>query len=239
MKPMYSHNWFETFAATVPETATHADLTGISSACPKQDYPRLLELGCGTGRVAGPLAKLGYQVTGLDINPEALLTARRNASGPQYIVLDQQYVGRMDWQFDAAIVLWNSLGFVDRSTDLSTLTGLAKVVRPGGKLILDLYHPGWLEQNQQSGKLDPRRTVIHRWLLAGRSYHEIRYPDSTVDHMSFNVYLPEEMQDLLAQAGFRTQTEMVWWDPKKKPSADYARYQLVCVREPHVRSILG
>jgi len=223
----------------VPETATHADLAGISSACPKQDFPRLIELGCGTGRVAGPLAKLGYQVTGLDINLEALLTARHNAPGPRYIALDQQYVGRMGWQFDAAIVLWNSLGFVDRATDLSTFTGLAKALRPGGKLILDLYHPGWLEQNQQSGKLDPHRTLIHRWLLAGRSYHEIRYPDGTVDNMSFNVYLPDEMQALAAEAGFLLRTEMVWWDPKIKPSADYARYQFVCVREPEVRSILG
>lgn len=230
MKLMYSQNWFKTFADTVPETVTQADLQGISSICPKQDFPRLIELGCGTGRVAGPLAKLGYQVTGLDNNLEALLTARRNAPGSQYIALDQRYVGRMGWQFDAAVVLWNSLGFVDRATDLSTLTGLAKVLRPGGKLILDLYHPGWLEQNQHSGMLDPRRASIHRWILAGRSFHEIRYPDGSIDNMSFNVYLPDEMLALAEQAGFRPQTEMVWWDPEIKPSADYARYQMVCTR---------
>lgn len=227
---MYSLNWFETFANSVPETATQADLAGIASICPRQEFPRLLELGCGTGRVSGPLVNMGYQVVGLDINLSVLLMASLQAPGPQYIALDQQFVGAMDWQFDAAIVLWNSLGFVDRLTDLMTLTGLAKVLRPGGKLILDLYHPGWLELNQQSGKLDPHRTVIHRWLREGRSFHEICYPDGSVDHMAFNVYLPAEMRALAVQAGLEPQTEMVWWDRGVKPSADYARYQLVCGR---------
>ena len=230
MLQMYSLQWFDTFAATVPESATQADLVGITSICPPDRFPRLLELGCGSGRVAGPLANLGYQVVGIDVNPEVLRVAHNLSPGPQYIALDQRHVGRMNWQFDAAVILWNSLGFVDRETDLETLAGQAHVLRPGGKLLLDLYHPGWLEQHQHREVRDPRGAVVSRWLENGRCYHEIRYPDGGLDQIEFNVYLPEEMQALAAQAGMQLESELVWWSPDLKPSSEQARYQLVFIR---------
>lgn len=227
---MYSLNWFETFAASVPASSTQADLAGIASICPPDQFPRLLELGCGTGRLTGPLANLGYQVVGLDVNLEALLVARKAAPGPQYLALDQRHAGLMSWQFDAAIILWNSLGFFDREADLETLAGLAHVLRPGGKLILDLYHPGWLAQHQYRNQPDPRGAVVSRWLESGRCCHEIRYADGALDRIAFNVYLPEEIQALAAQASLRCESGLVWWNPELKPSSEQARYQLVCTR---------
>jgi SAM-dependent methyltransferase len=174
MKRMYSAAWFETFAATVPTAFTDVEVDGIARLLPAERHPRLLDVGCGIGRVAAPLSERGYAVVGLDINVGALRSA---APGPTYVALDQRHVARLRWRFDGAFLLWNSLGYVGRAADLETLNGLADVIEPGGKIVLDLYNPEWLRRNDRSGQPDGRGAVVRRWTRDGRCFNEIRYPD--------------------------------------------------------------
>jgi SAM-dependent methyltransferase len=227
---MYSTEWFETFAATVPTSIVEADVRGIVGVLPLDMYPRILDVGCGIGRITVPLWSRGYAVTGLDISVEALLAAQRRAPGPRYVALDQRHIGRMRWVFDAALLLWNSLGFAGRSGDLETLAGLAAVMRPGGKVVFDLYHPDWLRRNEKSGERDERGPVIRRWVQNGRCFHEIRYANGRVDDIQFDVYQPGEIRDLCQRVGLQTGVDMVWWNPDSRPSTDCPRYQLVCTR---------
>src|SRR5262249_47349268 len=144
-------------------------------------YVRLLDVGCGSGRIAGPLCSRGYRVTGLDINLRALRMAQERSPGPQYVALDQRHVAHMRWAFDGALVMWNSIGFVGRTADLDTLAGLAQVIPPGGKVVLDLYHPDWLRRNEKAGERDERGATVWRWTRDRRCFHEIRYPSGQVD----------------------------------------------------------
>ena len=231
MDPMYSTQWFETFAATVPASINEKDISGIAATLPLDQYPRILDVGCGIGRIAGPLSARGYAVTGLDISIDALLIARQRAAGPLYVALDQQHIGCMRWVFDGALFLWNSLGFVGSSTDIETLAGVAAVIRPGGKVVLDLYHPDWLQRNTQSRQPDGRGPVsARRWLRDGRCFHEIRYADGRVDDIQFNIYKPDEIRDLSRRAGLEPGGDMIWWSSDSRPSPDCPRYQLVCTR---------
>ncbi len=230
MKPMYSSQWFETFAATVPAEIVDADVRGTAALLPLAEYPRVLDLGCGIGRVAGPLAARGYAMTGLDVSVAALRQARRLAPGVRAVALDQRHVGRIRWVFDGALVLWNSLGFEGRGADLETLTGLAAVLRPGGRLVLDLYHPDWLRRNEKSGERDERGASVRRWLHDGRPFHEIRYDDGRIDDIQFEVYRPDEMRELCRSAGLEPGADMTWWSPDARASEDFPRYQLVCTR---------
>lgn len=227
---MYSPQWFETFSVTVPGSIIETELDGIAAALPPDHYPRVLDVGCGIGRIAGPLAARGYAVTGLDISVDALRTARHCSPGPRYVALDQRHVGRMRWAFDAALVLWNSIGFVGRNADVETLTGLADAVRPGGRVVFDLYHPDWLHRNEKSGERDERGPAVRRWMRDGRCFNEIRYVDGTIDDIQFDVYHPVEMRHLCRTAGLEPDIEMVGWSSQSRPSADTPRYQVVCMR---------
>ena len=226
-KPMYSGAWFDTFAARVPASVTAAEVAAITRLAPPLVYPKLLDVGCGTGRVAAPLAAEGYHVTAIDASVEALRAARHTSPAIRCVALDQRHIGRLRWTFDVAIVLWNSLGFGSAATDRTTLCGLHRVLRPGGRLLLDLYHPGWLAANEHAGTSEGRGALIDRWLEDGRSCHEIRYADGSVDRIHFNVYGPEEIERLLQEAGFRVDEFLVWWKPDAAPGPDYARYQVV------------
>lgn len=227
---MYSSDWFETFAATVPAAILGAEIDALCAILPVAEYPRLLDIACGIGRIAGPLAARGYAVTGIDINLQALRSARERAPGVRYVALDQQHVGRMRWQFDAALCMWNSLGFVGRAADLEMLRGVADTLRPGGKLVLDLYHPDWMRQNQRQGEADRGAVSVRRWMRGNRCCHEIRYDSGQVDDIQFDLYLPEEMRDLARQTGLVPDVDMVFWDAAARPSAEAPRYQLVCIR---------
>lgn len=230
MADMYSPAWFASFAETVPAAFTQSDLDGIVALLPGDQDARVLDVGCGVGRIAGPLAARGYTVTGLDISVTALLRARHIAPGPRYIALDQRHIGRLRWSFDAALLLWNSIGFAGRGTDLETMRGLAAAVRPGGSVVLDLYHPEWLRRNEKSGERDERGPAVRRWIDNGRCYHEIRYSDGTVDDIQFDVYHPDEMRDLCQRAGFEAGSAMVRWDPTSPPDGEAPRYQMAVAR---------
>lgn len=113
-EPMYSLHWFDAFAPAVASTAS-LEIAAISALCALPEFSRLLEIGCGSGRIASPLASIGYDVVGLDISGDALREAELRAPGPKYVALDQRHVGRMPWMSDGVLVLWNSIGFGDAS----------------------------------------------------------------------------------------------------------------------------
>jgi SAM-dependent methyltransferase len=227
---VYSSAWFETFAAHVPESTTAGDIAAVQALAPPDQFPRLVDVGCGTGRVACRLVECGYDVTGIDTNVEALTTARRLCGGATYVALDQRHIGHLRWAFDVAVVLWNSFGFLRREDDRETLRGLAGIVRPGGRLLLDLYHPDWLSANPQAGTVHERGATIDRWVQDGRCFHEIRYPNGSADQIEFNVYRPDEITGMLGEVGFPVDAEMVWWNSEILPGPRFPRYQTVSTR---------
>ncbi len=104
-----------------------------------------MELGCGNGRVAVPLAKLGYHVTCLDVSPvfveDAARRAREEGVGERVdaIVGDARrlldYVG--EDEYDAVYMVWTSvLGYYSRDTDLEVLRAARKAVKEGGLLVI-------------------------------------------------------------------------------------------------------
>jgi len=227
---MYSAEWFETFAATVPAAIIEREIDALVRILPIERYRRVLDVGCGIGRIGGPLSSLGYAVTGVDINIDALRAAKQRWPAAAYVALDQQHTGRMRWEFDGALFMWNSIGFVGRDADLETLVGVASILRARGRVVFDLYHPGWLRQNERSGEPDRGATSVRRWICGDRCCHEIRYESGRVDDIQFDVYEPDQIRELCRRAGLQSTTEMVWWDPTARPSADAPRYQVICER---------
>lgn len=72
----------------------------------------LLDIGCGIGRHAGPLAKAGFRVTGIDSSEH--MVARARALHPDCTFLQEDFrslnLGR---DFDAAIMMWTTLNYTD------------------------------------------------------------------------------------------------------------------------------
>jgi SAM-dependent methyltransferase len=115
---------------------------------------RVLELGCGSGRVLVPLARAGHRVVGLDASPHMLALARTKLAQVHPDVSDQVRLVEGDMcdfdlaeTFDLAIVAAKSFNYLlERADQARALAAVAAHLRPGGRLALDLLNPrlDWL-----------------------------------------------------------------------------------------------
>jgi len=99
---------------------------------------RVLEICCGAGRLTAALARSGNAVLGVDLVPACVRRARRGApAGVAHLVGDARALPLADGGFDLALCLDNSLGVLAGSEAL-VLAELARVLRPGGRVLLGL-----------------------------------------------------------------------------------------------------
>jgi SAM-dependent methyltransferase len=110
----------------------------------------LLELGCGTGRHAEQLARLGYSIRGIDLSPGMVDQAKKRAPADLagqlgFEVGDARKV-RLSAQFDAVICLFHVASYQTTNEDLSALFASAAAhLQPGGLFVFDFwYGPGVL-----------------------------------------------------------------------------------------------
>jgi SAM-dependent methyltransferase len=101
---------------------------------------RILDAGCGTGRVANELFARGHVVFGVDVDPVLVEAARSNYPGPTWLVadlvqLDLPSMGESG-QFDAAVLAGNVMVFVEPGTECAVLKGVGSHVRADGIVVV-------------------------------------------------------------------------------------------------------
>jgi SAM-dependent methyltransferase len=108
---------------------------------------RVLDAGCGTGRVAIRLAELGHTVVGVDVDASMLAVARREAPSLTWVQGDLAELPdrvRDAAPYHAAVLAGNVVPLVAEGTLPTVVAGLAGLLRPGGLLVagfgLDAAH---------------------------------------------------------------------------------------------------
>ncbi len=97
---------------------------------------RVLDAGCGTGRVAIELARRGFSPVGIDADADMLAAARAKAPRLAWIPADlAETTAHLDEAFDLVVLAGNVMIFVEPGTEARVLGQLASVLRPGGLLV--------------------------------------------------------------------------------------------------------
>lgn len=154
----YDERWARLAASG---TAIHGEVDLVAEVAPG---PRILDAGCGTGRVAVELGRRGFAVTGVDLDEPMLAEARRKAPELPWIEADLVSLALAE-RFHAVVLAGNVLVFVDPGTEATVVARCAEHLEAGGLLIAgfqvhrDGYRPADLDDHAATAGLD----LVDRW----------------------------------------------------------------------------
>lgn len=95
---------------------------------------RILDAGCGTGRVARELARRGFDVVGVDSDTSMLDVARTEAPELRWVSGDLVELD-LDERFDVLLLAGNVMVFLAPGTEQEVLCRAAAHLAPGGRLV--------------------------------------------------------------------------------------------------------
>jgi SAM-dependent methyltransferase len=197
---------------------------------------RLLDVGCGPGRHAIPLAAAGLSVTGVDVSRRFLEIARDHANeqgvpGERLALFDCD-ARQMPFEdeFDAVVSLCQGGFGLMGDDDTLVLRRMTEALRSGGRVVLTAFSAYFeTRSDRPEAGFDADSGIVHE-----RS--SIKHEDGTEEEVDLwtGVYTPRELR--LLAIGVGLVPEVVWSvDPgdyaRRKPDVDHAEFMLVA-RKP-------
>ncbi len=205
---------------------------------------RVLELGCGTGRIAVPVVKAGALLVGIDRSAPMLARARRRLRRTRLdsrALLVRGDIRQLPFRsrpgFSLVMAPYGVLQSLTREADLqATLASVARVLKKGGLFGIDLVPdlPRWSEYDRrvslagrrgrsttltlvESVRQDRRRrlTIFDQEYIERRGGEQRRHRFA----LTFRTVSVPQMRDRLERAGFRVQAVLGDyqggpWDPR-------------------------
>jgi SAM-dependent methyltransferase len=219
----------------------------------------VLEAGCGTGRALVPLARAGLSITGVDISPHMLAIAASKLAAEAPDVRARAHLVEADMrslalgrEFGLAFIPTKTFAyFTERSDQQAVLTALARNLRVGGRLVLDLLHPtpDWLDRPPGTVRQDVAGWVGDTYVMRTetmvetdlatqvrrtRSAYEIIERDGSVRkrivEWPFRFTYRFEAELLLERAGL--ELEHVYGSYEKGPFHSSSELMLLVARRP-------
>jgi SAM-dependent methyltransferase len=182
------------------------DVEFVRQHCPRPG--RLIDLGCGTGRLLVPLARAGWRALGIDLSAAMLAVAVEKARAAGVSVdLIRANITELDFlqagQADAVACLFSTLGMVrGRAQRARVVAHAFRLLRPGGRFLVHV-HNRWFNARDRVGR---------RWLLADL----LGWRDETLERgdrrmpqhhgiagLTLHHFTRSEVTGLLRGAGFR------------------------------------
>jgi SAM-dependent methyltransferase len=217
-KPWYEEVFDEDYLRTLPFMSgeqTLREVEFIEASLAARPGARILDVGCGYGRHAIELVQRGLDVTGLDLSLPLLIRAadeaQKRALSVNFVHADMREMAFTE-EFDGVTCMLTSFGYFDEDANMRVAEGIARALKPGGRLLLDLvnrdYIVGdlpsrvWWEGNgcvvleEVDFNFHTSRILTHRSIVFedGRQLEQ---------ELSIRAYSLHEIGRLLRQAGFR------------------------------------
>jgi len=195
----------------------------------KQD--KILDLCCGQGRHSLEFARRDYKnIEGFDrsryLIKRARETSKKEGLNLKFREGDARKLPYAADTFDVVMILGNSFGYFETiNDDIRVLKEVFRVLKPSGKLLVDVADGDFLKKNFQPRSwewIDEKHFVCRERSLAKDEQRIISREIVsqtekgviTDQFYSERIYTPESLSEILKKAGFRTGKKIVWMDRK-------------------------
>ena len=215
-------DWFENFYGGLyeeilphrfddEESEQHAGT--VESLLGIQPGDSVLDIPCGMGRVALPLAKMGLRVTGLDFHKGYIRTARARAKAEgldvNFICDDMRSI-TFDAEFDGAFNWFGSFGYFSDEENFDFLKKALKAIKPGARFLVEGLNKSWYlvhlpeRIEKKVGEVTVRmRKSFDADASRDRSTWSFMRGGRTERHrLAIRIFNGAELRELLEQAGF-------------------------------------
>jgi len=218
---LFNAHYLRTDGDVVEDAAlTDDELDHVMATLDPAPEDEILDLCCGQGRHSLGLARRGFvNVTGMDRSHYLITRARQAAKREDLTVAFREGDARRPRfetdRFDHVLVLGNSFGYFEsRRDDLAVLAEIHRVLKPSGRVMLDLTDGDWMRVHfePRSWEWIDRNWFVCRERSLSRdgerliSREVITHARKGVVSDQFyaeRLYGPAEMEALLREAGFR------------------------------------
>lgn len=209
----YTKSWQDRFLRSsspegVRQALTEKQVQFLRVQLPLPPFRRVLDVCCGLGRHIGPLAAAGYDMVGVDRDPELIAEAQARFPTSEFICMDMRHLHTLQTKFDAVICMWQSFGYFDEVTNREVFAKMAELVIPSGRIVLDIYNRKYFQavrsntggQAWTAGKWDYSDLTRYQ---DGRLVVQIQFATGDVDTFDWQLYSPQEMKALGESVGLR------------------------------------
>jgi len=215
--------WFDNFfsgiyAKVLPNVFSDKDTTHhvhiVKRLLRLRKGQSVLDVPCGMGRLTIPLAKMGVEMTGVDLTAPYIRRARGDAKkqgvNARFIQSDMRDID-FDAEFHAAFNWFGSFGYFSDAGNLEFCKRVFRALRPGGKFLVEAINRSWIVSHfRPAGEQTIGRVkIIQRPRLRRRSSRvettwTFSQGKTTETHTSnMRMYTAADIRALLRIAGFR------------------------------------
>jgi 2-polyprenyl-3-methyl-5-hydroxy-6-metoxy-1,4-benzoquinol methylase len=211
-------DYLNVYGHTFTDERAEKEAAFVARALDLKPGASVLDLCCGQGRHSVQLAKRGFNVTGLDLNPDYVDLTRKAAKAAKVkvetVAADMREIP-FAGKFDAIVNMYSSFGYLEsEAEDLKVLESAAKALKAGGRILLDMLNREWAIdnyiQNDWHTGADGTLYVERRDLDLATSRMHVHFivVDSnggrreSIGHV-IRLYTLTEMTRLLERAGIR------------------------------------
>ncbi len=220
---VFDETYLRFYGPFLDDERTRVEAEGAIGLADVEPGAEVLDCPCGFARHTAVLAELGYQMTGVDRSAVQLEEARRRLGSADWARLVRADYRELPFDvasFDAVLNLFTSLGYLDRNGDVTVLGELRRVLRPGGKLVVETMHRDRLARIYTPRAWDPLpdgSTFVQERIfdqVAGTvaTTYRILDGDAPVERRFVHrAYTAGEWDTMLAEAGFSERRFLGGW----------------------------
>ena len=225
-KTFFGEDYLHLYEPVLTLERTQREVDGIVNLLALPQGSSILDLCCGHGRHAIPLAQRGYRVTGEDLSEVFLREAEKAAHAQgvqvQWVQGDMRNIPYEN-EFDAVINIFTAFGYFEsQDEDQKVLQQVSKALKPGGLFLLETLHREGLMRRYTPQMISyyPEGLIEleERSFDLLTSHNDVKitmlYPDGQRKEYGFShrVYTLTELAQMLTMAGLQVKEYSGAWD---------------------------